>query len=116
MKKSIISFIIMFIILFCFYLIAYAVEIHLAWDANDEDDNVISYKLHWTSSGSRYKGFTYDNSQDVGDVTNYYLEVGSEAWIAVTATNDDGESGYSRELHYHDGRTGRDLSSSGSIR
>ena len=115
MKKSVISFMIFITLLFS-YSMSYAIEIHLGWDANDEDDNVISYKLHWTSSGSRYKGFTYDNSQDVGDVTNYYLEVGSEAWIAVTATNDDGESGYSRELHYHDGRTGRDLSYSGSVR
>jgi hypothetical protein len=76
----------------------HAFDVTLAWDANTEPD-LAGYKIYWgTASGS------YDNSVDVGNVTQYELKGLADKtlfYFAATAYDTDGnESDYSREIYY----------------
>jgi len=111
MKKFILTFIIGLVLLSV--SVVFADEVSFSWDANPESDNISYYTIYWSSVGSRHRGNSYENSQNVGNVTTYDLEIGNEAWIAITASGDpedsgtDYESDYSRELYYYYGQEGK---------
>jgi hypothetical protein len=67
MKKLIM----LFIMLFVFVGFVSAAEVTVQWDANSEPD-LAGYEIHWgTSPGDAQTPF--DNSQDVGNVTQYTI-------------------------------------------
>ena len=82
------------LILFLFSSSVYAAQITLAWDAVD---SATGYKLYYGHASGHY-----DQSVDVGNVTQYTLTgLGSGAYFfAVTAYDADEESGYSNEVNY----------------
>ena len=67
-------------------------SVTLAWDASE---NATGYKLYWGEESGVY-GF----SQDVGDVLQADVPIPANSFIAATAYNDNGESGYSDEILY----------------
>lgn len=75
---------------------SYGATVILSWDANPEPD-IGGYKVYYgTSSGD------YDYVIDVGDVTNYELDLSpGERYFAITAYDTArNESGYSEEISF----------------
>ena len=69
----------------------------LAWDANSEPD-LAGYKIYWGDASG-----DYNQSLDVGNVTQADAPIVYGQYIAVTAyDNEDpvNESGYSNEVYY----------------
>jgi len=78
------------IIILLFFGCCHAVT--LLWN---ESATATGYKLYWgTESG------VYEFSEDVGDVLEAVVEIPEDSYIAATAYNDYGESGYSNEIYY----------------
>ena len=76
--------------------IAYSAQLTLVWNPNTEVD-LAGYKIYY-GTASR----TYGNSINIGNVTIYTLtglSAGQRYFIAVTAYNEFGESGYSNEVN-----------------
>jgi len=69
--------------------------VNFAWDANPGGDNVLYYTLYVGASSG-----TYGSSVNVGNVTSYtYQAQQSGLYYALTATNANGESAKSEEIH-----------------
>jgi len=96
----------LFILLATQFLLAHSIKI--MWDPSSSDD-LLGYRVYW---GNRHS--IYTNSVNVGDVTQYTLDLKQgEYFIAVTAIDYWGnESRYSREARVH---VGEFTSSSNSI-
>jgi len=84
------------IILLLLPAIVSADTITIAWDANKEDD-LAGYIVYWGPEIVE----TYPNSVDVGNVTEYEINVPYKTFIVVTAyDNDNNESEYSKPIRY----------------
>ncbi len=84
------------IIFFISPQILFSAQIKLAWDPNTEPD-LAGYKIYWGKSSR-----SYENSVDVGNVTQYTLTgltAGETYFIAATAYNlSNNESDFSNEV------------------
>ena len=70
-------------------------QVILQWDANSEP-NLAGYKLYYGQLSG-----VYETDIDVGNVTQYTLDIQSGTYVAATAYNtEDLESGYSNEVFY----------------
>ena len=78
-----------------FLCLSYADQVTFQWDANVEPD-LAGYKLHWGPKSSQY-----ENTVDLGNVTEYTLDIPIDTYVAATAYDIRGlESGYSNECLY----------------
>ena len=84
------------VLLLLFSTALYAAQVTVAWQPNSESD-LAGYKVYWGNASG-----VYDNSFDVGNVTNYMIKrlaEGTTVYIAGTAYDISGnESAYSIEL------------------
>jgi len=99
-KYKFLKNLIIFILLSMFILISpqflFSAQIKLAWDPNTEPD-LAGYKIYWGRSSR-----SYENSVDVGNVTQFTLTgltAGETYFIAATAYDfSNNESGFSNEV------------------
>ena len=69
--------------------------VSLAWDANPSEDNVTGYNIYRGASSGSYSLF-----KSLGVVTSATISIGGGVWyLALTAVNANGESGFSNEIH-----------------
>jgi len=83
--------------LLSFTSLSCAYEVAFTWDANSES-YLGGYKLYWGDESRQYT-----QSVDVGNVTEYTLEISSGTYVAATAySNHESpvESGYSNEVYF----------------
>ena len=85
------------VVLLSFTSLSCAYQVTFAWDANSES-YLAGYKLYWGNESRQYT-----QSVDVGNVTEYTLEIPNETYVAVTAYSNHEpllESGYSNEVYF----------------
>ena len=85
------------VVLLSFTSLSCAYQVTFAWDANSES-YLAGYKLYWGDESRQYT-----ESIDVGNVTEYILEISNRTYIAATAYSDHDpslESGYSNEVYF----------------
>ena len=86
------------VVLLSFTSLSCAYEVAFTWDANSES-YLGGYKLYWGNESGQYT-----QSVDVGNVTEYTLEISNGTYVAVTAYSDHDpplESGYSNEVYIY---------------
>jgi hypothetical protein len=69
----------------------------LAWDANPAGDNVTGYTVYWGAAPA-----VYTSNVAVGNVTTYSMSIAgkpSPLYAAITASNAQGQSAFSNEVH-----------------
>jgi hypothetical protein len=84
-----------FIISLTFLLSGSSGAVQIAWDAVEAGAQPTGYNAHWGNEPG-----VYVNTQNVGLVTQAEIPAPFNSYIAVTAYNDSGESGYSNEIYY----------------
>lgn len=78
-------------------------EVKIAWDANNPVENVTTYRVYYGQQSGTYTG-TVDVPSvpvDVNGIMTIFHDLqltGGRYYVAVTAVNADGESGYSNEI------------------
>ena len=85
------------VVLLSFTSLSCAYQVTFGWDANSES-YLAGYKLYWGNESRQYT-----QSVDVGNVTEYTLEIPNETYVAVTAYSNHEpllESGYSNEVYF----------------
>jgi len=86
------------VVLLSFTSLSCAYQVTFAWDANSES-YLAGYKLHWGNESRQYT-----QSVDVGNVTEYTLEIPNGTYVAATAYSNhipSLESGYSNEVYFY---------------
>jgi len=83
------------VLLLSFTSLSIADQVTLQWDANSEID-LAGHRLYWGDESRNYI-----KQVDVGNVTQYTIDIPNNTYIAATAYNINKlESGYSNEVFY----------------